>query len=224
MCRHFDSPAKSPVMSPSLSADVVSPSSRAATATQPLPTINEDENIQPLSSRREGAPRAIELPSSESRRASAITFTDADGFKVEEIPIAPEQPTILSPPPPNNRMLAGHTPSRVPRPPTPPPQKMILDGIEDTPTRNNTHINTLLTRSNDEEEDPELKGPLNMPELPHQPDSSNFTLEMLSKRLEQIERHPEHGKPLVFAQPSPGLASPASEKASEDISPSSRAK
>lgn len=98
-----------------------------------------------------------------------------------------------------------------------------MDGIEDTPTRNNTHINTFLTQTN-EDEDPELKGPLNMPELPHQPDSTNFTLEALSKRLEQIEKHPEHSKPLVFAQPSPGLASPVGELASDDISPSSRVK
>ena len=92
---------------------------------------------------------------------------------------------------------------------------MTMDGIEDTPTRNNTHINTLLTQSNEEEEDIELKGPLNMPELPHQPDATNFTLEMLSKKLEQIEKHPEYSKPMVFKQPTPGVASPASERADD---------
>jgi hypothetical protein len=88
---------------------------------------------------------------------------------------------------------------------------MSMDGIEDTPTRNNTHINTFLTRSNDEDSEKELKGPLNMPELPHVPSNSNFTFDMLSKRLEQIEQHPEEAeaKPMVFAEPSPGLASPA---------------
>lgn len=86
-----------------------------------------------------------------------------------------------------------------------------MDGIEDTPTRNNTHINSISSWENDDEEDKELKGPLSMPELPHKPDASNFTLEMLSKRLEQIEQHPEetHSKPMVFNEPSPGLASPA---------------
>jgi hypothetical protein len=88
---------------------------------------------------------------------------------------------------------------------------MKMDGIEDTPTRNNTHINTMLTRSNDEDTEKELKGPLNMPELPHAPGEANFTFEMLSKRLQQIEEHPgdAEARPLVFAQPSPGLATPA---------------
>lgn len=84
-----------------------------------------------------------------------------------------------------------------------------MDGIEDTPTRHNTHINTYLTRSNDEEDDKELKGPLHMPELPNEPGDTNFTFDMLSRRLEQIEKHPETSKPMVFSQPSPGLASPA---------------
>jgi hypothetical protein len=85
---------------------------------------------------------------------------------------------------------------------------MVLDGVEDTPTRNNTHINAFLTRSNDEEEDVALKGPLNMPELPNQPNETNFTLDALSKRLERIEQNPEEGRPMVFAEPTPGLASP----------------
>jgi hypothetical protein len=96
-----------------------------------------------------------------------------------------------------------------------------MDGIEDTATRNNTHINNYLTRSNDEEEDRELKGPLNMPELPHVPGDTNFTFDMLSKRLEQIEKSPdtETAKPMVFAQPSPGLASPTEEKKFDEFSP-----
>ena len=101
---------------------------------------------------------------------------------------------------------------------------MSMDGIEDTPTRNNTHINTMLSQSTDEDEDKALSGPLNMPELPHMPDETNFTLDMLSKRLEKIQSNPEEGKPMVFAQPSPGLASPASEKDSKDISPGSKVK
>jgi hypothetical protein len=96
-----------------------------------------------------------------------------------------------------------------------------MDGIEDTPTRNNTHINTYLVRSNDEEEDKELKGPLNMPELPHVPSDGNFTFEMLSKRLEQIEKNPDTAKPMVFKQPSPGLASPAEEEKGDEFSPKS---
>lgn len=99
-----------------------------------------------------------------------------------------------------------------------------MDGIEDTPTRNNTHINTLLSQSNDEDEDVALKGPLNMPELPNNPDATNFTLDMLSRKLEKIQSNPEEGKPMVFAQPSPGLASPASELDGKDYSPNSKAK
>lgn len=121
----------------------------------------------------------------------------------------------LSPTPPNNRIMAGHTPLRTPRRPTPPPA-YCMDGLEDTPTRNNTHINTLLSTSHCKDEDEALKGPLNMPELPHQPDESNFTLEALSRKLALIERDPEssESRPMVFAQPSPGLASPANEVAS----------
>lgn len=99
-----------------------------------------------------------------------------------------------------------------------------MDGIEDTPTRNNTHINTLLSQSNEEDEDKELKGPLNMPELPNQPDETNFTLDMLSKKLEKIQSNPDEAKPMVFAQPSPGLASPVSDADSKDLSPNSRAR
>ncbi len=94
-----------------------------------------------------------------------------------------------------------------------------MDGIEDTPTRNNTYINNYLVRSNDEEEDKELKGPLNMPELPHVPSESNFTFEMLSKKLEQIEKDPDSAKPMVFKQPSPGLASPVEERNGDLLSP-----
>ncbi|KAF2165403.1 hypothetical protein M409DRAFT_24253 [Zasmidium cellare ATCC 36951] len=221
------SPAKSPIMSPSGVGEIVSPTARAVAANPSLPTIVEHENVQPLSSRRENAPPSIDLPSisglpdEESRRQSVVTFTNEDGLQVQEIP---PRNSVLSPPPPLNRMHAGHTPIRAPRPPTPPPQNMSMDGIEDTPTRNNTHINTLLSQSNDEDEDVELKGPLNMPELPNNPDETNFTLDMLSKKLEKIQSNPEEGKPMVFAQPSPGLASPASELDSKDISPNSKAK
>lgn len=213
------SPAKSPVLSPFNGGNnVASPQARAASASHRLPSIAEDENIQSLSSRREVAPQAIEIPAitnySFDRRTS-VNFAEATpgSVKVEEIPVSPA-PTgrALSPPPFSYRAEAGHTPLARPRPSTPPPQNVTsMDGIDDTPTRNNTHINAFLTRSNDEESEKELKGPLNMPELPHVPDESNFTFDMLSKRLEQIEKHPEDSKakPMVFMQPSPGLASPA---------------
>ena len=207
------SPAKSPTLSPSLT----SPQSKASNSHR-LPSIAEDDNIQPLSARREGAPQSIELPRfSEAYRRRSVEFAEDEAsptsVKVEEINIAP-RPSMagLSPLPLNHQMEAGHTPGK--RPATPPPDKALYsstDGIEDTPTRNNTHINSYLVRSNDEESDRELKGPLNMPELPHAPGEENFTFDMLSRRLEQIEQHPEdiNARPMVFAEPSPGLASPA---------------
>jgi hypothetical protein len=151
-----------------------------------------------------------------------VTFTTADGVVVEEIPAPSANAESLSPPPPQHVVLAGHTPIRIPRKPTPPPSNMLLEGIEDTPTRNNTHINTYLTRCNDEDEEKALSGPLHMPELPSEPTESNFTLEALSKRLEQLEQHPEQGKPMIFSTPSPGLASPENEldsRLGDQISP-----
>ncbi|TKA65164.1 hypothetical protein B0A55_09664 [Friedmanniomyces simplex] len=153
---------------------------------------------------------------------SLVSF---DGnIMVDEVPISP--PTTartLSPLPPNNRILAGHTPLKAPRPPTPPSNNVALDGFEDTPTRNNTQINLFLTRSQEGDEDVPLKGPLSMPELPNNPEESNFTLEALSKRLEQVAKSPDEARPMVFAQKSPGLASPAepaSDQPSKSESPS----
>lgn len=198
------------------SSNITSPSHRATSNAPRLPSIAEDENIQPLSKRRDGAPQSIDLrvPAfaiDGPERESSVSFeSDKAMLNVEEIPTSP--PTTaknLSPLPHNNRMAAGHTPLRAPRVPTPPPKEFSTDGIEDTPTRHNTAINNFLTRSNDEDKERELKGPLNMPELPNTPGESNFTFEALSKRLEQIEHNPDEARPMVFAERSPGLASPA---------------
>lgn len=218
--RDHYSPAKSPVLSPYSGSNMTSPPSRTNGIVPRLPMIAEDENIQPLSQRRSGAPQSIDLPGrppasssgervSRSQRGSGVSFQPEP--KVDENPLSP--PTAaktLSPVPPENRSMAGHTPLKAKRPPTPPPKDMLLDGVEDTPTRHNTHINAFLTRSNNDDVDMALKGPLNMPELPNRPDESNFTLEALSKRLEQIEKDPEVAKPMIFSEPSLGLASPAS--------------
>ncbi|EME83820.1 uncharacterized protein MYCFIDRAFT_207071, partial [Pseudocercospora fijiensis CIRAD86] len=230
------SPAKSPILSPLNGSAIVSPQARPAHATFSLPTIAEHENISPLAARRDGAPQTIELPTMRARpveherpRQSAVNFMNAEGIKVEEIPPA-KSSHGLSPPPPMNRHMAGHTPIKAPRPPTPPPQNMSMDGIEDTPTRHNTHINTLLTQhSDDDEDDMPLKGPLHLPELPHQPDATNFTLDALTHRLEHIEKHPDadDARPTVYSRPTPGVGSPANEvenKASDETSPSTKAK
>lgn len=199
-----------------------------------LPSIQEDENTSPLNRRRSGAPQSIDIPSTNSQektekehenRENSVAFeAAASELIVEEIPTSPpETAKALSPPPFHYRMEAGHTPLKAPRPPTPPPKNsMTMDGIEDTPTRNNTHINSYLTRSNDEDEDRELTGPLNMPELPHVPGDSNFTFDMLSRKLEQAEQNPELAKPMIFKTPSPGLASPVEEeKRFDELSPKS---
>lgn len=221
------SPAKSPVISPSWGSGLASPQPRSLAASHILPTIAEDDKSS-LSFRRAGAPRSIDLPSMPQineapvERRHTVAFTTADGVKVEEIPASPARLEVLSPPPATHRAMAGHTPVRVPRKPTPPPQKMSIDGIEDTPTRNNTSINAFLTQCNDEDNDRALNGPLNMPELPSKPSDTNFTLEALSRRLEQIEHDPEQSKPLIFATPSPGLASPHDEiktLGSDQVSP-----
>lgn len=175
--------------------------------------------MEPLSRRREGAPSSISIPlidtvagsSQKPRNNSVVSFAD-DSLKVEEIPsLSPNSLRALSPIPDEHKAHAGHTPIKTPaRPRTPPPQNMTLTDIDDTPTKNNTHLNALLAQSNDSDEDPSLSGPLSMPELPNQPGEHNFTEEMLCKRLEKIAQSPgtEESRPLVFSQPSPGLATP----------------
>ena len=130
---------------------------------------------------------------------------------VTEIAVSPTFGGELSPPPFFNRMEAGHTPLKAPRPLTPPPKNLSMDGMHDTPTKNNTQINQLRSRSDSEDHERELNGPLNMPELPNKPDQTNFTLEALSRRLEQIEQNPDQSTPFVFTERSQGLPSPAAE-------------
>lgn len=215
------SPAKSPVLSPTSTSAFASPQSRPMAK---MPSIAEDDGIVSLSQRRENAPPAIDLSltSPTYGRKGSVAFAEETptAVKVEEIP-APAA-GHLSPHPLNNRMEAGHTPMKTPRPPTPPPHNMSMDGIEDTPTRNNTYVNNCyMQRSRDEEEDSALSGPLNMPELPNKPDETNFTFDVLNKRLENLESHPEdqQSRPMVFNQKSPGLASPVSEAEDSHQSP-----
>lgn len=117
----------------------------------------------------------------------------------------------LSPVPSEYRAHAGHTPVKTPaRPMTPLSKDMAASEMEDTPTKSNTHINTFIARNDGEDEDPALTGPLSMPELPNQPGEHNFTEEMLFRRLEHIAQSPgtDEARPLVFATPTPGLATP----------------
>ncbi|GAB7360324.1 hypothetical protein MBLNU230_g8080t1 [Neophaeotheca triangularis] len=224
------SPAKSPAASPTNGRSIASPQARAVNAGAPrLPSIAEDENIQPYSlpnnPEAQPAPQTIDLPSmtsiteeppaAEGRRSSVSFNTTTDGTNgdvlVDEVPISPPTSArALSPPPAANTELAGHTPLKTSRPPTPPPAKHLLadETLDDTPTRTNTHINTLLTQQSLEgsSDDPALTGPLNLPSLPCAPDQTNFTMEALSARLQSISASPETHLPHVFTSPSPGLA------------------
>jgi hypothetical protein len=192
------------------------PTSRLVSASVRLPSIAEDENVEPrftLSQRREGAPSAIEIPIIDTvanslnnlkpRNNSVVSFAD-DNLKVEEIPCHSPW-SAASPIPSEYRVHAGHTPVKTPARPLTPSQN-----IEDTPTKNNTQINASLAKSDDEDEDPALTGPLSMPELPNQPGEHNFTEEALIRRLEHIAQSPgtEEARPLIFATPTPGLATP----------------
>jgi hypothetical protein len=203
-------------------SSITSPqTSRLASATIRLPSIAEDENVTPrttLSRRRDGAPRTIEIPSIDTvagsqkpRNNSVVSFAD-EHLKVEEIPCpSPGSMMTASPIPEEYRVHAGHTPVKTPaRPMTPLPKDMAVAEIDDTPTKNNTQMNAAITRSNDEDEDRALTGPLSMPELPNQPGEHNFTEEMLIKRLNQIAQSPgtDEARPLIFATPTPGLATP----------------
>lgn len=212
------SPAKSPILSPLNTNNVTSPQSRATTHSQRLPSIAEDEPMPTLSQRREQAPQSIELPSLSSsaqqhQKEATVSFQQdtPTAVLVQEIAVTPPHEGELSPPPFFNRMAAGHTPLRAPRPRTPPPTHLAsMDGMDDTPTRNNTEFNR--RNSEDlEDEDKALTGPLNMPELPNRPDETNFTLEALSRRLEQIERSPGENEPFCFAERKQGLPSPGAE-------------
>lgn len=199
------------------------PASRLANASI-LPSIAEDENIEPrftLSQRREGAPSAIEIPLIDTvagslnlkpRTNSVVSFAD-DKLTVEEIPSHTPW-SAASPIPSEYRVHAGHTPVKTPARPLTPSLN-----IEDTPTKSNTQANASLAKSDDEDEDPALTGPLSMPELPNQPGEHNFTEEALFKRLEHIAQSPgtEEARPLIFATRTPGLATP------EDIDGSPRA-
>ncbi|KAK0337843.1 hypothetical protein LTR59_009347 [Friedmanniomyces endolithicus] len=217
--RDHYSPAKSPILSPANGAvsagfsSIISPQPRLTSNAQRLPSIAEDENTTPLGMRREGAPRSIDLSGGQERpirshRGSLVSFHGS--IMIDDVPVSPTSTAgNHSPLPSSNRNLAGHTPLKAPRAPSSPPNDINLDGSEDTPTRHNTHINIFLTRNREGEEDIPLKGPLSMPELPNNPDELNFTLEALSKRLEQVAMSPKESRPMVFAQKSPGLASPA---------------
>lgn len=209
------------MLSPLSNANSTSPRSRSNNHSSRLPSIAEDEPIPTLAQRRERGRHSIDMPeipvTQPSQQRSVKILQDTPTAEiVAEIAVSPPGEGEVSPPPRINVMEAGHTPLRAPRPLTPPANNnMSVDGIDDTPTRDNTHRNASLSRSLSQDEDKELKGPLNMPELPNRPDETNFTLDMLSRRLEQMEKDPNQSTPTVFSDRTPDPSSPHLEP--EDI-------
>lgn len=215
-----DSPARSPLISPSSGHSYTSPSHRSSNPLSRLASIAEDatpSHPSPDKTRvsflkREAAPVHIELPSALGLDGSVALDSGIASEILTEIPASPPQSRVgrLSPPPLANRHLAGHTPLKAPALPgdASPSTNSLSDKLADTPTRSNTHQNTMLAATNgseEEDEDRALTGPLNMPELPNVPGEINFTMEMLDRKLKDVEEHPESNRPLVMQVPSPGL-------------------
>lgn len=236
------SPAKSPIISPNNGISFTSPQARAVAGASRLASIAEDENIKPFSLKREGAPDKIELSSiprvaggdaqddGANEEKAILSSLDELSVTVIEPPTPgfapgamhseqpPDPPTTskaLSPLPFANRQMAGHTPLKAPRRPTPPSlspatsnMSNVSDGIDETPTRTNTHLNTLLSSKTEADEDIPLKGALSMPELPNAPGEHNFTIDALTAKLAHIESNPEENQPMVLNQSSPGVYVP----------------
>lgn len=123
----------------------------------------------------------------------------------DEVPRSPPQTrAALSPPPPAYLHHAGHTPLRASTSSgQASPARSNLDGHLDTPTRSNTALNEVMTDGSDD--DRPLKGPLMLPELPSNPDEENFTMDMLSAKLQDLVEHPEDSEPMVLKTPSPAI-------------------
>lgn len=161
-----------------------------------LPSIAEDDGSPVAKSertvsfiKREGAPTTIVIPSDADIEKSNL---DA------QTPLSPPATRqVLSPPPAEYLKNAGHTPLRIDSRPSSSHSHKGPVGVDDTPTRRNTAHNFAL--SNDSDEDVGLAGPLRLPELPNVPSSENFTIDMLTARLQYIEEHPKESEPLALS-------------------------
>ncbi|KAF1986646.1 hypothetical protein K402DRAFT_84582 [Aulographum hederae CBS 113979] len=115
----------------------------------------------------------------------------------------------LSPPPPKNRLHAGHTPGEGGAPLSPTSEVFgnktpTQATFEDPETQNNTDENkgnpsldpNAGFEANMEQVDPELRSPLF---LASKPENGQDTLEALQHKLEDISDNPKLSKPLVCA-------------------------
>lgn len=121
---------------------------------------------------------------------------------IDEVPRSPPQSrAAISPPPLANRHHAGHTPLHGSITGPLSPALSTFSARPDTPTRSNTTLNETLTMPDND--DRPLKGPLMMPELPSNPGSQNFTMDMLEAKLRDLVDHPEDSEPLVMKTATP---------------------
>ncbi|KAL1305908.1 hypothetical protein AAFC00_004051 [Neodothiora populina] len=211
------SPARSPLVSPHSGNTLTpptfrnaasNPASRLASIAEVESTSPVGENRPPLSQlKRASAPTHISIPFEATNPSMDVsTARSKNGSEmIDEVPRSPPQTrATLSPPPPANLHHAGHTPLRASISGDMSPARSNFDGHQDTPTRSNTALNEALTE--DMEDDRPLKGPLMLPELPYQPDQENFTMSMLSAKLQDLIEHPEDSEPMVLKTPSPGYS------------------
>lgn len=206
MPRH--SPARSPAMSPQ---NGLKPSPQ-------LPCIADVDTsrLSPEQPRikRDCAPLHIDLPSMNDPSTFDSTASLTEVLQGDLPASPPVTRNILSPPPPANRHLAGHTPLKAPRPGDFSPAMSIRsDKLTDTPTRSNTLLNKVMAQDDGADDDRALKGPLHMPSLPGNPGEECFTMDMLDAKLKDISEHPEENQPIVCRNPIPeeaSVASPAS--------------
>ncbi|KAG9649965.1 hypothetical protein KCU86_g17376, partial [Aureobasidium melanogenum] len=217
------SPARSPA---------ISPQNGVKPASSQLPSIAEVDTsrLSPEMPRvkRDAAPVHIDIPT----LADASVF-DSDAPLTEvlhgDLPASPPATrNILSPPPPANLRHAGHTPLKAPRPGEfSPALSTRSDKLADTPTRTNTLMNEVM--SQDDGADESLKGPLHMPSLPCNPGAENFTVDMLSAKLQDISEHPEENQPIVLQSTNlvldePSEASPVPDEKVDSASSDSKDK
>ncbi|PSK34939.1 hypothetical protein B9Z65_1522 [Elsinoe australis] len=214
---YLNSPARSPVISPfgNGNSTFTAPQHRgsSASATSRLPSIAEHdasprEEKKVSFIKRDSAPKHISMPTSMPSNipAKSVLDTFEDELEVKadmEDDLPPSPPAtrqVLSPPPPEYRRDAGHTPLRMPSRPVSSDSatrgSAFLDTLEVTPTRVNTERNR--TMSQDSEDDIALSGPLRLPELPGKPTSENFTMEALTAKLQYIGEHPDENQPLAL--------------------------
>ncbi|KAF4553230.1 Hypothetical protein D9617_7g029570 [Elsinoe fawcettii] len=210
---YLNSPARSPVISPFVKSGSTATHATTSThrtsnasAASRLPSIAEHD-ASPQQERkvsflqRDAAPTFIDI------RPRSVIDTVGDELEVQadpedELPASPPATRqILSPPPPEYRKNAGHTPLRIPSRPESSDStnrtSLFLEALEATPTRRNTARNKSMV--SDDDEDIALSGPLRLPELPSKPSSENFTMDALTARLQYIEEHPDENQPLALS-------------------------